>query len=528
MSAKPHPAKYSDGIVAAMAEMLLKHVESRPAEIVRVLDPFAGTGRIHELDRCVDGADDKVLYTLTLGVEIEPEWAAMHRQTIVGDATALPESWTGKFGAICTSPCVTPDMRVLTSDLRWVPAGDLRVGDRLLTFNESSPGRKVTGESLRRRFEFATVTRAGASRKPCVRVILANDEVVTCSVDHPWLAVPSGGYRRDAYGWIKAGQLRPGALVCRQFDTWRPHSSWDAGWVAGMFDGEGSLAFGQHGSPKLQACQVEGPTQDAFVRRLRALGHPLNTISRRPIAGRQPITNTYVVDGWPGLVRALGQIRPERLLSVFEAGDLSSRTVQPERVAVVAVEDIGEQEIAEVTTTSGTYITEGYLHHNTYGNRMADHHDAKERCKACAGGGEIPDVEYSTGAVVGVDQCEKCKGTGRRKHKRLTYRHQLGRPLHANNTGQLQWGKRYRAMHERAWSEAHRVLHTGGLFLLNCSDHIRKNQRVAVTDWHVEHLCSLGFQVLERRAVDTKRMRYGANRDTRVDHEELIALRKAS
>lgn len=58
-----------------------------------VLDPFAGTGRIHELTDCV-----------TIGVELEPEWAAMHDRTIVGDATSLPWYWGDWFDMVITSP----------------------------------------------------------------------------------------------------------------------------------------------------------------------------------------------------------------------------------------------------------------------------------------------------------------------------------------------------------------------------------------------------------------------------------------
>src|SRR4029077_18049157 len=32
--------------------------------------------------------------------------------------------------------CVVPETRVLTSDLRWVPAGDLEVGEHLFAFDE--------------------------------------------------------------------------------------------------------------------------------------------------------------------------------------------------------------------------------------------------------------------------------------------------------------------------------------------------------------------------------------------------------
>lgn len=81
-----HPAKFSDDILAAIDRAL-------PAE-GRVLDPFAGTGRIHSL------LTDK---RFTFGVEIEKEWADMHPRTNHGSALYLP--WIDNtFDAIATSP----------------------------------------------------------------------------------------------------------------------------------------------------------------------------------------------------------------------------------------------------------------------------------------------------------------------------------------------------------------------------------------------------------------------------------------
>lgn len=83
-----HPARFSDAILPLLDFML-------PDE-GRVLDPFAGTGRIHELATAT---------RVTVGVEIEPEWAAMHPDTIVGDSTGLSEMFDeASFDAICTSP----------------------------------------------------------------------------------------------------------------------------------------------------------------------------------------------------------------------------------------------------------------------------------------------------------------------------------------------------------------------------------------------------------------------------------------
>ena len=80
-----HPAKYSNSLMQPMSDILLAH------NCVTVLDPFAGTGKIHTLP--FD----------TWGLEIEPEWATMHPNTIVGDALNMPFK-DSMFDAVCTSP----------------------------------------------------------------------------------------------------------------------------------------------------------------------------------------------------------------------------------------------------------------------------------------------------------------------------------------------------------------------------------------------------------------------------------------
>jgi hypothetical protein len=83
-----HPARYSDEIVPILAKYM--------AGYARVLDPFAGTGRVHEAADAA-GID-------SVGVELEPEWASSHERTVVGSALILPYN-EGAFDCICTSPC---------------------------------------------------------------------------------------------------------------------------------------------------------------------------------------------------------------------------------------------------------------------------------------------------------------------------------------------------------------------------------------------------------------------------------------
>jgi SAM-dependent methyltransferase len=126
----------------------------------------------------------------------------------------------------------------------------------------------------------------------------------------------------------------------------------------------------------------------------------------------------------------------------------------------------------------------------TYGNRMADHHNARD------------------GST------------------RITYTHKLGRPLTPGNSGAMQWGEPYRELHVRAWGEVRRVLRPDGLLLLNVSNHIRKGAEVPVVEWHAETLVGLGFIVKDDVLVPTARMRFGANGAARVGCEHIIVARR--
>ena len=125
----------------------------------------------------------------------------------------------------------------------------------------------------------------------------------------------------------------------------------------------------------------------------------------------------------------------------------------------------------------------------TYGNRLADHHHARDASR------------------------------------RRSYTHDLGRPLHPDNAGRLHWGDAYRDFHGRAWAEARRVLEPNGRFVLNCKDHVRGGVMQEVTAWHVETLQGLGFGVVRWERVPCPGLRWGANHAARAGYESVILLR---
>jgi tRNA G10 N-methylase Trm11 len=125
----------------------------------------------------------------------------------------------------------------------------------------------------------------------------------------------------------------------------------------------------------------------------------------------------------------------------------------------------------------------------TYGNRLADHHQADD-----------PSI-------------------------RRSYKHDLGHDLHPDNSGQLHFSKDYMAFHVKAWDQVYQVLKPNGWFILNVSDFIRKGKIIPVVQWHLDTLC-YRFKVLEHRYVGTYRMKFGQNAQARVSHESVILMKK--
>lgn len=126
----------------------------------------------------------------------------------------------------------------------------------------------------------------------------------------------------------------------------------------------------------------------------------------------------------------------------------------------------------------------------TYGNRMADHFEAKD------------------------------------SSKRVTYRHGLGRKLTDGNTGKQQWGEPYKNKHIEIYIELLRVLKDQGIFILNISDHIRSGVTIEVSKWHKETLENIGFQLIESISVPTRRMGFGENGHLRVQNENIFIFKK--
>lgn len=197
-----------------------------------------------------------------------------------------------------------------------------------------------------------------------------------------------------------------------------------------------------------------------------------------------------------------------------------------------------------------------------YGNRIADHHEARDSCAGCGGTGVALSEEGCSEApwccstcgrvdcVCGVlakemarhnRRCLVCRGQvcgscgGNGVSKRYTYRHALGRMPAERSSAALQWGGHYRTLHRAAWAEAHRVLRPpdptsedpGGLALINIKNHVRQGAVQQVAEWHKRCLGEVGFRVLDDVELEAPGLRHGENRDARVEFERIIVARRS-
>ena len=86
------------------------------------------------------------------------------------DNPDLPDTWN----------CVTPDTRVLTRDLRWVPAGELVSGDLLVGVQEE-------GHQYGRPYEDGIVTVGERFEDELYEICMEDGRIVRCNGEHRWL-----------------------------------------------------------------------------------------------------------------------------------------------------------------------------------------------------------------------------------------------------------------------------------------------------------------------------------------------------
>lgn len=255
--------------------------------------------------------------------------------------------------------CIGPHTRVLTADLRWAKAGTLAVGERLVGAEEHPEGNhRHVGECYIEAVSQFYTDRLEVTTKWGVSIII--------TPDHKFLVARQGHNE-----WRMAKDLRVGDYIKCLTQPWDEDRS-DT-WLAGMFDGEGSLTSNTPDKPRsglnLRLCQNAGPVLERAKSELSQYPTTMlkRTLPQKSRYGNE-ITWNLTLASISDVIRIIGQYRPTRLLPKMQAMIREERFTlpRPGKVAITSIKRAHHGPVVAIRTSSGTLVTEGLISHNCW------------------------------------------------------------------------------------------------------------------------------------------------------------------
>ena len=313
----------------------------------------------------------------------QAQLAKKHMSTVAGHQQGLSTASAyradgARITSIIAGSCMHTSHKVLTSDLRYVPLSEIKVGDQLISFDEG-PLEGHSGQRGRpRRFKTGTVTNLRLSRGEMFDVTLSSGKTFRVTGDHLWFTKNSG----SLYSWKRTDQLRitnksalgkkgGGTRVVKLLDEFDHNQSWESGWLAGMYCGEGSLYHRRTtgGSVMQLALSQSESHNSGTCRRIEdALRDVCGVETVTHCSAKRTVGQYRITGGARGIAKVLGTVRPPRMLDKFVPEMLGSLTTPGSGDAehFVSITPVGEDEYVEIEIDAKTMIVEGYGHHNCY------------------------------------------------------------------------------------------------------------------------------------------------------------------
>lgn len=253
--------------------------------------------------------------------------------------------------------CVVPETKILTKDLRWKAAKDIRVGEEIIGFDENQKQGK-TGVKYRR------------------SIVETNDEVFEESIkvktdrgditgaENHYLVV----YRHCNKGymsrqWIKMKDIKVGDRLPFTTEPWEEDTTKDGGYLAGIFDGEGWVSRDGVGF-----AQAEGLVADHVKFLLKDRNVSFTSWKAKPTrTSKKTHIKAIITTGMWASLRFLGEVRPVRLLE--KAGFIwenrrSWGGINVGSAVVSTIERVGTQKLRAISTSTKTYFANGFFSHN--------------------------------------------------------------------------------------------------------------------------------------------------------------------
>jgi hypothetical protein len=264
--------------------------------------------------------------------------------------------------------CLDPATKVLTKDLKWVRIDSLQAGDELVGVDEYPK----KGRGNARKMRVAVVASRNSIVSPVLRFVFDNGISITATPEHRFLChVRTNGHyghRGREVDWLPASRLRVGDKIRRITDVWG-EPSYEDGWFGGLLDGEGSIRPKSRAGCELCCSQNEGSVLIRARNYLTTRGFTFHADIRnrqQKDGHKRKPNHKLVVERIDEILRLIGSTRPSRFLSTWwEGKELPGKKSGNAYRTIISIEPLPQRHMVDIETSTGTFIAEGLVSHNS-------------------------------------------------------------------------------------------------------------------------------------------------------------------
>jgi len=274
--------------------------------------------------------------------------------------------------------CNPYEAPVLMGDLSLKPIGELQIGDEVIGWSFNDKPVEESSSYVRQSLKRTKVVDIFSSVKPIVKVTLDSGEVIRCTPDHRWYVRWRKERTNGAY--LPAAVGRSLCRICPpKLPELSPEDQRVAGWLAGFFDGEGTVSLcgkdaGYRASATISFFQGAGrnkPLCDRLEYSLRQLGFDFRVYEDKRVDKKNcemfPYRH-YAIRGI-GLItfqKFLHLVQPTKWRQRMMDGALSTKFIRGHE-KVVSIEPDGEDTVYSLKTETGNYVVWGLASKNCAG-----------------------------------------------------------------------------------------------------------------------------------------------------------------
>jgi hypothetical protein len=259
---------------------------------------------------------------------------------------------------------------ILMEDFSYKPVEHVKTGEKVFAFDENA------AEHNRRKFRTATVTSNELIEQDCIEITFEDGNTVVASEEHLWMCGVHWGVRDRHHNWKKTKDLKLGDSILYLGKPWEQVDEREAGYLSGIFDGEGHAENMQRGGIRISIAQRNNVVLERTKKALDHYGFPYTEYIKKHVQGYDDV-HSLRIRGDNGedngkrpksfcmTLKALGMFRPERLIeNAVGAWDGVSIQVAIDAI-VTGIRYVGKRCVMAIGTSTQTLVANGLLSHNS-------------------------------------------------------------------------------------------------------------------------------------------------------------------